>query len=125
MLKYCIYLSIMQFEITNEAAKKIETLITTTAEPDEHLCLRIHIQGGGCSGFQYCFTFDDCINIKEDDWQFSHPEHQNALVVIDLMSMQYLTGASLGYVSNIGEERFVISNPNASGTCGCGESFSA
>lgn len=114
----------MNFEITNEAAKKIDELITSTAEPGEELCLRIHIQGGGCSGFQYCFAFDDISAKTNDDWQFSHPQHTKAIVVIDKMSMQYLAGASLNYIKNIGEERFIIINPNASGTCGCGESFS-
>lgn len=115
----------MNFEIKLAAAEKITHLIQATAEEDEHLCLRIHIQGGGCSGFQYCFAFDDVANIQDDDWQFTHAEIKQAIVVIDQLSMQYLAGASLNYVKNIGEERFIIDNPNASGTCGCGESFSA
>lgn len=115
----------MDFEIKLSAAEKIANLIKATAEENEQLCLRIHIQGGGCSGFQYCFAFDDIVNIQDDDWQFTHPEIADAIVVIDQLSMQYLAGASLDYVKNIGEERFIINNPNASGTCGCGESFSA
>ena len=114
----------MNFSITSNAAAKIMQLITATAEPDEDLCLRIHIQGGGCSGFQYCFAFEETSNIEDDDWQFQHEEFAKAKVVIDKLSMQYLMGASLDYVQNIGEERFIINNPNASGTCGCGESFS-
>ena len=115
----------MKFDITSAAATKINQLILETAEPDEQLCLRIHIQGGGCSCFQYCFGFDELDNIKSDDWQFQNPDFAQAIVVIDKLSMQYLVGASLDYVKNISEERFVINNPNASGTCGCGESFSA
>ena len=114
----------MEFELKIDAARKIDELITSTAEDDENLCLRIHIQGGGCSGFQYCFEFDDLANKTNDDWLFQHDELENAVVVIDKLSMQYLVGASLDYIKNIGEERFLINNPNASGSCGCGESFS-
>lgn len=112
----------MEFNITDSAAKKINDLIASTAEPDEKLCLRIHIQGGGCSGFQYCFAFDDIDAKDAYDWQF---QQHGSTVIIDQLSMPYLAGATLDYVKNISEEKFVINNPNASGSCGCGKSFSA
>ena len=92
-------------------------------EPDEQLALRVHIQGGGCSGFEYCFSFDDLASAT-DDQQFVHADFPDAVVLIDTMSMQFLMGASLDYKQDIQGERFIIINPNATGTCGCGESFS-
>ena len=110
------------FTVTEHAAQKIAHLIQI--EPDEQLALRVHIQGGGCSGFEYCFSFDAAKG-NEDDQRFHHHDFPNACVLIDSMSMQYLTGSTLDYKKDIQGERFIINNPNAKGTCGCGESFSA
>ena len=109
------------FVLTDNAALKIAELIGL--EPDEALALRVHIQGGGCSGFEYCFSFDAASG-QEDDQTFHHPDHPEAKVLIDSMSLQYLMGATLDYKKDIQGERFIIMNPNATGTCGCGESFS-
>lgn len=88
-------------------------------ENDPNLRLRIFVTGGGCSGFQYGFAFDD--EQKEDDVQVSKG---NVNVVVDAMSLQYLMGAEIDYEDNLEGARFVIRNPNASSTCGCGSSFS-
>ena len=109
------------FVLTDSAAQKITELVAL--EPDETLALRVHIQGGGCSGFEYCFSFDDQAG-QADDQSFQHPKFPEAKVLIDSMSLQYLMGATLDYKKDIQGERFIIMNPNASGTCGCGESFS-
>ena len=102
--------------ISSAAAKKIKSIID---EEDSSLMLRIFVQGGGCSGFQYGFTFDDEVN--EDDFTF---EEEGIKVVIDSMSMQYLTGASIDYKDDLMGASFTILNPNAQTTCGCGSSFS-
>jgi iron-sulfur cluster insertion protein len=78
------------------------------------------VQGGGCSGFQYGFTFDDAVN--EDDTQF---EKNGVTLLVDSMSFQYLVGAEIDYKEDINGSQFVIKNPNATTTCGCGSSFSA
>jgi len=77
--------------------------------------VRAFVQGGGCSGMQYGFTIEDTLN--EDDFQFDN-------VVVDSMSMQYLTGAEIDYKEDINGSQFNIKNPNAQTTCGCGSSFS-
>jgi len=88
-------------------------------EGDASLQLRIFVTGGGCSGFQYGFAFDD--ERKEDDLRITRgPVH----VVVDAMSLQYLMGAEIDYEDNLEGARFVIRNPNAASTCGCGSSFS-
>ena len=88
-------------------------------EGDPALQLRIFVTGGGCSGFQYGFAFDD--ERKEDDLRITRgPVH----VVVDAMSLQYLMGAEIDYEDNLEGARFVIRNPNAASTCGCGTSFS-
>ena len=81
--------------------------------------LRTFVQGGGCSGFQYGFTFDDVVN--EDDFEF--PLDDKFKVVIDAMSMQYMTGAEIDYKEDLQGAQFVIRNPSATTTCGCGSSF--
>jgi len=88
-------------------------------EGDDALQLRIFVTGGGCSGFQYGFAFDD--ETKEDDIRV---ERGPIKVVVDAMSLQYLMGAEIDYEDNLEGARFVIRNPNASSTCGCGSSFS-
>ena len=103
---------------TDSAAAKVADLIAEEGNTD--LKLRVFVQGGGCSGFQYGFTFDEIKN--EDDFEF--PLGTEYKVVIDAMSMQYLTGAAIDYKEDISGSQFVITNPNAQSTCGCGSSFS-
>ena len=88
-------------------------------ENDPNLRLRIFVTGGGCSGFQYGFSFDDVA--KEDDLEV---ERGAIRVLVDAMSLQYLMGAEIDYEDSLEGSRFVIRNPNASSTCGCGSSFS-
>jgi iron-sulfur cluster insertion protein len=102
---------------SNSAAKKVGELISE--EENDNLKLRVYISGGGCSGFQYGFTFDEEVN--EDDTAI---ENGGVTVLIDAMSIQYLTGAEIDYKEDISGAQFVIRNPNASTTCGCGSSFS-
>ena len=105
-------------EITESAKTKILDLLSEENNPN--LALRTFVQGGGCSGFSYGFTFDEEKN--EDDFEFPLSEKFNVLV--DAMSMQYLQGASIDYKEEIMGSQFVIKNPNAQSTCGCGSSFS-
>lgn len=102
---------------TDAAAKKVSYLIE--GEDNPNLRLRVYITGGGCSGFQYGFTFDDQIN--EGDLTI---ENQSVGLVVDPMSLQYLIGGTVDYVEGLEGSRFVVNNPNASSTCGCGSSFS-
>ncbi|MCK5829058.1 MAG: iron-sulfur cluster insertion protein ErpA [Methylococcales bacterium] len=102
---------------TDNAAKKVGSLIAE--EGNDSLKLRVYISGGGCSGFQYGFTFDEEIN--EDDTQI---ENDGVVVLIDSMSIQYLNGAEIDYKEDVSGAQFVIRNPNATTTCGCGSSFS-
>ena len=102
---------------TDAAAKKVKSLIE--GEDNPNLRLRVYITGGGCSGFQYGFTFDDQIN--DGDLTI---ENQNVGLVVDTMSLQYLIGGTVDYTEGLDGSRFVVQNPNASSTCGCGSSFS-
>nr|WP_090657610.1 iron-sulfur cluster insertion protein ErpA [Nitrosomonas marina] len=101
---------------TENAANKVKQLITE--EGNEALKLRVFVSGGGCSGFQYGFTFDEAVN--EDDMVM---EKNGVQLLIDSMSFQYLIGAEIDYQENIKGAQFVIKNPGASSTCGCGSSF--
>ena len=101
---------------TDAAAKKVSQLIKEEANPD--LMLRVFISGGGCSGFQYGFTFDDAL--EEGD---SSIENQGVTLLVDPMSVQYLMGAEIDYKEDLQGAQFVIRNPNATTTCGCGSSF--
>jgi iron-sulfur cluster insertion protein len=101
---------------TDSAAAKVSELIAE--EGNDELMLRVYVQGGGCSGFQYGFTFDEAAN--EDDTQV---EKNGVKVIIDPMSIQYLTGAEIDYREDATGSQFVIRNPNATTTCGCGSSF--
>lgn len=103
---------------TDSAAQKVAGLIQE--EGNDNLKLRVYITGGGCSGFQYGFTFDEEIN--EDDTQIVK---DGVTVLIDSMSIQYLSGAEIDYKEDLSGAQFVIRNPNATTTCGCGSSFSA
>jgi len=101
---------------TTSAAAKVAQLIVEEGKSD--LMLRVYIQGGGCSGFQYGFTFDE--SVQEGDTQV---ETDGVKLLIDPMSMQYLMGAEIDYTEGLQGAQFVIRNPNASTTCGCGSSF--
>ena len=103
---------------SDSAAEKVRELIDE--EGNNALKLRVFVTGGGCSGFQYGFTFDEEIN--EDD---ATMEKNGVTLLIDAMSYQYLVGAEIDYQEGIEGAQFVIKNPNASSTCGCGSSFSA
>lgn len=102
---------------TENAANKVKELIEEEGTPD--LKLRVFVSGGGCSGFQYGFTFEEEVN--EDDTQV----HKDSVtLLIDPMSLQYLMGAEIDYQDSLQGSQFVIRNPNAETTCGCGSSFS-
>jgi iron-sulfur cluster insertion protein len=103
---------------TDNAAAKVKQLIDEEGNTD--LKLRVFVSGGGCSGFQYGFTFDEVTN--EDDTVM---QKDGVTLLIDAMSYQYLVGAEIDYTQGVEGEQFVIKNPNATTTCGCGSSFSA
>lgn len=100
------------------AAAKVKQLIDE--EGNAELKLRVFVSGGGCSGFQYGFTFDETVN--EDDTLL---QRGGVTLLVDPMSLQYLMGAEIDYQENVEGAQFVIKNPNATSTCGCGSSFSA
>ncbi len=104
--------------ITESAKTKILDLLAEENNPD--LKLRTFVQGGGCSGFQYGFTFDEQQN--DDDFEVPLGDYK---VLVDAMSMSYLQGAEIDYKEDINGSQFSIKNPNATTTCGCGSSFSA
>lgn len=109
----------MQTDIhfSDRAAAKVKSLIH--AEGDEGLCLRVFITGGGCNGFSYGFTFDE--DVAEDDAVI---DREGVTMLVDAMSYPYLEGAQVDYVEDLSGSQFVVSNPNADATCGCGNSFS-
>lgn len=102
---------------TGAAAAKVAALIAE--EGDAQLMLRLYIQGGGCSGFQYGFSFDK--EVKDGDLSV---QTDGVTMVVDPMSMQYLEGSEVDYTESLQGAQFVVRNPNASTTCGCGSSFS-
>ncbi|HVF65783.1 MAG TPA: iron-sulfur cluster insertion protein ErpA [Casimicrobiaceae bacterium] len=102
---------------SDAAAEKVRSLIDEEGNPD--LKLRVFVSGGGCSGFQYGFTFDEVTN--EDDTAM---QKNGVTLLIDPMSYQYLVGAEIDYSEGLEGAQFVIKNPNAQTTCGCGSSFS-
>jgi iron-sulfur cluster insertion protein len=102
---------------TDAAAHKVNALVKEEGNPG--LKLRVSVSGGGCSGYQYDFAFDD--KVAEDDYV---NENQGATMVIDVTSMQYLNGSKVDYLEGLEGARFVVDNPNADSTCGCGSSFS-
>ena len=102
---------------TDSAANKVKELVDEEGNPD--LKLRVFVQGGGCSGFQYGFTFDE--EVGDDDTVMTKAGVQ---LLVDSMSYQYLVGAEIDYKDDINGAQFVIKNPNATTTCGCGSSFS-
>ncbi len=103
-------------QFTAAAASKVNELIVEEGNPD--LKLRVYISGGGCSGFQYGFTFDE--ERAEDDLAI---EKDGVLLLVDPLSLQYLGGAEIDYTESLTGAQFVIRNPNAKTTCGCGSSF--
>ncbi len=105
-------------DFTAAAAHKVQELIAE--EGNLELKLRVYISGGGCSGFQYGFTFDE--TQAEDDLAI---ERDGVTLLCDPLSLQYLSGAQVDYTENLSGAQFVISNPNAKTTCGCGSSFTA
>ena len=107
-----------QITIDESAADKLKQLIAEEDNPS--LKLRIFVEGGGCSGFQYGFTFDEEQN--EDDFVI---QQHDVTILVDAMSMQYLQGSNIGYKKSLMGEQFEIKNPNATSKCGCGSSFAA
>ncbi len=103
-------------QFSNRAAQKVRTLID--AEGDDSMRLRVFVTGGGCNGFSYGFTFDE--DIAEDD---AVVERHGVTMVIDAMSYPYLEGSEVDYVEDLSGSQFIVTNPNASSTCGCGNSF--
>ena len=104
-------------KLESGAVEKLRELVAEEGNPN--LMLRVFVQGGGCSGMSYGFTFEEVKN--EDDFDFAYEEVK---VVVDSMSMQYLQGATINYKDDIMGSSFVIDNPNATTSCGCGSSFS-
>lgn len=105
----------MQIKLSESAVGKLQELFAEENKPN--LVLRVFVQGGGCSGFSYGFTFDETVN--EDDFKLE----SEVPVVVDSMSMQYLQGAEIDYKEDLMSASFVIHNPQATSTCGCGSSF--
>ena len=103
--------------LTDSAANKVRKLRESEGDPE--LKLRVYITGGGCSGFSYGFTFDD--EVKEGDTIFTNGD---VTMLVDSMSFQYLVGSEVDYKEGLQGSQFVINNPNATSTCGCGSSFS-
>ena len=101
---------------SDNAVAKVRELIEEEENPE--LKLRVFVTGGGCSGFQYGFTFDE--DIEDGDSQI---ENQGVTLVVDPMSVQYLMGAEIDYKDDLQGAQFIIRNPNAATTCGCGSSF--
>ncbi|MEM7080745.1 MAG: iron-sulfur cluster insertion protein ErpA [Pseudomonadota bacterium] len=106
-----------EIEFTSAAAQKVKSL--RELEGDDELRLRVFITGGGCNGFSYGFTFDD--DVAEDDAVI---ERDEVSMIVDAMSYPYLEGSQVDYVEDLNGAQFVVTNPNAASTCGCGNSFS-
>ncbi len=104
-------------QFSESAALKVKDMIVE--EGNNKLNLRVYVSGGGCSGFQYGFAFDESLN--EDDTRI---EKHGVMLVVDAVSFQYLAGAEIDYEDGLEGARFLIKNPNAASTCGCGSSFS-
>ncbi|RLA49813.1 MAG: iron-sulfur cluster insertion protein ErpA [Gammaproteobacteria bacterium] len=103
--------------ITPKAVAKVKSLVSEEGDPS--LNLRVFVTGGGCSGFQYGFSFDE--SISESDTKV---ESEGVTVLVDSLSFQYLAGAEVDYTEGLEGSRFIVNNPNAATTCGCGASFS-
>lgn len=107
----------MSITVTEAASKKVRQLIEE--EENQELKLRVFVTGGGCSGFQYGFTFDE--NQKDNDMTI---EQDGVKILVDSLSFQYLMGSEVDYTEGLQGSRFIINNPQAKTTCGCGSSFS-
>lgn len=107
----------MPIQFTDAAALKVKGLIEEEQNPE--LKLRVYVTGGGCSGFQYGFTFDEKVNDGD-----TLIEKEGVTLVVDPMSLQYLVGGTVDYTEGLQGSRFLVNNPNATTTCGCGSSFS-
>ncbi len=103
--------------ISEAAAERVNQLLVSKNDPA--LMLRVYIQGGGCSGFQYGFQFD--ASAQEDDVTI---EQSGIRILVDMLSLQYLEGAQIDFKDDLMGSRFLVNNPNATATCGCGSSFS-
>ena len=103
--------------LTDNASAKVQSLVEEEGNPD--LKLRVFVTGGGCSGFQYGFSFDEDVN--DDDTVINN---KGASLLVDPLSFQYLVGAKIDYVEGLEGARFIVDNPMAATTCGCGSSFS-
>lgn len=106
----------LPIEFSDAAARKVKSLVEEEENPN--LKLRVYVTGGGCSGFQYGFTFDEKVN--EGDTTIDKNE---VTLVVDPMSLQYLVGGEVDYTEGLEGSRFLVTNPNATTTCGCGASF--
>lgn len=113
----CRILHAHGYPVHSGAASKVKNLVEEEGNP--RLKLRVFVTGGGCSGFQYGFTFDE--DVADDDTII---EREGVSLVVDAMSYQYLAGAEVDYQEGLEGSRFIIKNPNATTTCGCGQSFS-
>ena len=109
----------MSLTFHSAAAEKVKQIIDEDPEMTENISLRVFIQGGGCSGFQYGFTFDEAV--QDGDTEI---KKHGVKLLIDPMSVHYLVGAEIDYKEDLSGAQFIIRNPNASTTCGCGSSFS-
>ena len=103
--------------LTEGAVKKIHSL--SDLDKGKEINLRVYVTGGGCSGFQYGFSFDH--EVDEED---THVSRDGANLIIDPLSLQYLAGSTIDYTEDLSGSKFIVKNPNATTTCGCGESFS-
>lgn len=106
-----------EINFSDRAAAKVKTLIQQ--QGDDTLRLRVFVTGGGCNGFSYGFTFDE--DVAEDDAVVNNGE---VAMVVDAMSYPYLEGSEIDYVEDLNGSQFLVTNPNATATCGCGNSFS-
>jgi iron-sulfur cluster insertion protein len=107
----------LPIQFTDAAANKVLSLISEEENPE--LKLRVYVTGGGCSGFSYGFTFDEKVN--EGDMTI---DKKGVTLLVDPMSLQYLVGGEVDYTEGLEGSRFLVNNPNATSTCGCGSSFS-
>jgi iron-sulfur cluster assembly protein len=105
--------------ITERAAEKVKELMAAEGDPSLS-ALRVAVEGGGCSGFQYALGFDSAPEDNDEAW-----EHHGVRVIVDRFSLPYLEGANVDYVDGLMGQGFTVENPNASASCGCGQSFQA
>ena len=104
-------------KLSDGAVRKIHSL--SDPDKEQEINLRVYVTGGGCSGFQYGFSFD-----KEVDEEDTCVSKDGAILIIDPLSLQYLAGSTIDYTEDLSGSKFIVKNPNATTTCGCGESFS-